>query len=85
MHYADTKKAPQINERLGLQLPKILKNPALKADAQIHGMGHDNSKALGLGKILTEKNLQGYRIDITAAISISASVNSVGRLMRHFL
>ena len=61
MHYADTKKAPQINERLGLQLPKILKNPALKADAQIHGMGHDNSKALGLGKILTENNLQGYR------------------------
>ena len=85
MHYADAKKAPWINEALGRQLPKLLRNPALKASAQIHSMGRSNSKALGLGKILTEKNLQGYRIDITAAISISASVNSVGRLMRHFL
>ena len=39
MHYADTKKAPGIDERFRLRLPDILKNPALKANAQIHSMG----------------------------------------------
>lgn len=67
MRYVDKTKVPQINERFGLRLTDILKNPALTPNAKIHGMGRGNAKASGLGKILTEKNEQGCKI-----ISISA-------------
>ncbi|QMT44241.1 MuF-C-terminal domain-containing protein [Neisseria dentiae] len=61
LRYVDKTKAARINERFGLRLPDILKNPSLAPSAQIHGMDRGNTKDLRLGKILTEKNLQGYR------------------------
>jgi|GEM_PF-3042332 len=60
LRYADKEKASRIDERFGLRLPDILRNPAFMPDAQIHGMGRGNMKALRRTKILTEKNLQGY-------------------------
>lgn len=61
LRYADIKNASRIDERFGLQLPDILRNPAFMPDAQIHGMGRGNKKALRRTKILTENNLAGYR------------------------
>lgn len=61
LRYADIKNASRIDERFGLQLPDILRNPAFMPDAQIHGMGRGNKKALRRTKILTENNLVGYR------------------------
>ena len=61
LRYADIKNASRIDERFGLQLPDILRNPAFMPDAQIHGMGRGNTKALRRTKILTENNLKGYR------------------------
>ena len=60
LRYVDKEKASRIDERFGLRLPDILRNPAFMPDAQIHGMGRGNMKALRRTKILTEKNLQGY-------------------------
>lgn len=56
LRYVDKVKAAQINERFGLRLPDILKNPSLAPNAKIHGMGRGNTKDLRLGKIITEKS-----------------------------
>lgn len=61
LRYADTKKAPQVDERIGLRLPELLTNPDFHPSAQIHGMGRGKQKLAGRTKILTEKNLAGYR------------------------
>ena len=60
MRYVGKEKASRIDERFGLRLPDILHNPAFMPNAQIHGMGRGNMKALRRTKILTEKNLPGY-------------------------
>ena len=72
LRYADKEKASRIDERFGLRLPDILRNPAFMPDAQIHGMGRGNMKALRRTKILTEKNLQGYlknNLNLSAPLS----------------
>ena len=61
LRYADTKKAAQINEAFGRRLPDVLKNPDFMPDAHIHGMGRGNKKSSRRTKILTEKELGGYR------------------------
>ncbi|MFC0036515.1 MuF-C-terminal domain-containing protein [Cardiobacterium valvarum] len=61
LRYADTKRAAQINEAFGRRLPNVLKNPDFMPDAQIHGMGRGNKKSSRRTKILTEKELGGYR------------------------
>lgn len=74
LRYADKEKASRIDERFGLRLPDILRNPAFMPDAQIHGMGRGNMKALRRTKILTEKNLQGY-LKNNPALSLNHSGN----------
>lgn len=61
LRYADTKKAPQVDERFGRQLPDILKNPYFHPSSQIHRMGRGKQKLAERTRILTEKNLEGYR------------------------
>lgn len=61
LRYVDTKKAPQIDEGFGLRLPDILKNPNCHPSAQIHSMGRGKQQLAERTKILTEKNLAGYR------------------------
>ena len=61
LRYADTKRAAGINEAFGRRLPNVLKNPDFMPDAQIHGMGRGNKKSSRRTKILTEKELGGYR------------------------
>ena len=61
LRYADTKRAAQINEAFGRRLPDVLKNPDFMPDAHIHGMGRGNKKSSRQTKILTEKELGGYR------------------------
>ena len=75
LRYADKEKASRIDERFGLRLPDILRNPAFMPDAQIHGMGRGNMKALRRTKILTEKNLQGY-LKNNPALSLNHSGNT---------
>lgn len=75
LRYADKEKASQIDERFGLRLPDILRNPAFMPDAQIHGMGRGNMKALRRTKILTEKNLQGY-LKRNPSLSVNPSRNT---------
>ena len=74
LRYADKEKASRIDERFGRRLPDILRNPAFMPDAQIHGMGRGNMKALRRTKILTEKNLQGY-LKSNPALSLNHSGN----------
>ena len=61
LRYADTKRAAQINEAFGRRLPDVLKNPDFMPDAHIHSMGRGNKKSSRRTKILTEKELGGYR------------------------
>ena len=75
LRYADKEKASRIDERFGLRLPDILRNPAFMPDAQIHGMGRGNMKALRRTKILTEKNLQGY-LKRNPSLSVNPSRNT---------
>ena len=75
LRYVDKEKASRIDERFGLRLPDILRNPAFMPDAQIHGMGRGNMKALRRTKILTEKNLQGY-LKNNPALSLNHSGNT---------
>ena len=75
LRYADKEKASWIDERFGLRLPDILRNPAFMPDAQIHGMGRGNMKALRRTKILTEKNLQGY-LKRNPSLSVNPSRNT---------
>ena len=75
LRYADKEKASRIDERFGLRLPDILRNPAFMPDAQIHGMGRGNVKALRRTKILTEKNLQGY-LKRNPSLSVNPSRNT---------
>jgi hypothetical protein len=59
--YADTKEAPRILGEYARRLRHILQDPAFRPDARIHGTGRGKQKALGPMRILTEKNLSGYR------------------------
>ena len=59
--YADTKEAPRISEEVAQRLRHVLEDPAFRPDARINGTGRGKQKALGLGTILTEKKLEGYR------------------------
>ena len=59
--YADTKEAPRILGEYARRLRHVLQDPAFRPDARIHGTGRGKQKALGPMRILTEKNLSGYR------------------------
>ncbi|MDO4642528.1 MAG: hypothetical protein Q4A74_01655, partial [Cardiobacteriaceae bacterium] len=77
LRYADTKRAPQIDEVFGRRLPDVLKNPDFQPAAQIHGMGQGNRKSSGRTKILTEKNLAGYRKNAASLKQNSSAQNPV--------
>ena len=78
LRYVDKEKASRIDERFGLRVPDILRNPAFMPDAQLHGMGRGNMKALRRTKILTEKNLQGY---LKNNLNLSAPLSGIWGLM----
>ena len=59
--YADTKEAPRILGKYARRLRHVLEDPAFRPNARINGTGRGKQKALGLGTILTEKKLEGYR------------------------
>ena len=59
--YADTKEAPRILGEYARRLRHVLQDPAFRPDARIHGTGRGKRNALGPMRILTEKNLSGYR------------------------
>ena len=60
--YADTEKVLRISERVGQRLPEVLKNPAFMPHSRIHSTSNGQVKATARRtKILTQKNLQGYR------------------------
>ena len=62
MLYADTEKVSRIDKRVGLQLPKILNNPAFMPHSRIHSTSNGQVKTTAKRtKILTQKNLNGYR------------------------
>ena len=79
LRYVDKEKASRIDERFGRRLPDILRNPAFMPDAQIHGMGRGNMKALRRTRILTKQNLPGYlRYDLLKYMCITNAHTVLG-------